>query len=58
MKILNKYNSIISNLIASGEEYNFIHYRYETDFVNHFKVNIMNLKSLIFNLKNKFKILI
>lgn len=38
----------------SCKEYNFLHYRYESDFINHFKItDMMSLDELITN--NKFK---
>lgn len=43
--IMKKYIEIKNNIIRD-EPYNFIHYRYETDFTNYFKVNIINLDIL------------
>ena len=43
-------------LLKDDEKYNFLHYRYEHDFVNHFKLkNLSNLDDLIYknNYKNK-----
>ena len=34
-----------------NEPYNFIHYRYEVDFTNYFKVNVENLDILISKIK-------
>jgi len=54
-KILDVYNKIKNKIISVGEQYNFIHYRYEKDFTSHYKVEVENLKPIILNLKNKFK---
>lgn len=55
-KLLNNYNEIKKKLLKEGENYNFIHYRYEHDFTNHFKLNnIESLTNLINILKPKFK---
>lgn len=51
--IMNMYKSISNNII--NEEYNFIHYRYENDFTDYFKVEIELLKPLILRIKPKFK---
>ena len=53
-RIMDIYDRI-QNQIINKEQYNFIHYRYEHDFVNHFKCIIPNLKSIILNTKSKFK---
>lgn len=37
----------------TNELYNFIHYRYEIDFTQHFKINIESLDILIENIKFK-----
>jgi len=50
--IMEKYIEIKNNIIGD-QPYNFIHYRYETDFTNHFKVNITSLDILINNIKFK-----
>ena len=44
-KIMNKYDEIKKELSLENNNYNFIHYRYEHDFVNHFKLT--NMKNLI-----------
>lgn len=44
-KIMNKYNDIKKELSLINDNYNFIHYRYEEDFINHFKIT--NMKNLI-----------
>jgi hypothetical protein len=54
-KILNLYNTIKNKVLKNDEQYNFIHYRYEADFVNYFKVDIKDLKTIIFESKPKFK---
>uniref|UniRef100_A0A6C0DJ33 Uncharacterized protein n=1 Tax=viral metagenome TaxID=1070528 RepID=A0A6C0DJ33_9ZZZZ len=55
-RLMNVYNAIKTNLNLTNEEYNFIHYRYESDFINHFKINDMkDLKTIILLLKPKFK---
>jgi len=38
-RILTRYNAIKRKILGNGEKYNFIHYRYESDFINHFKIN-------------------
>lgn len=43
-RIMDKYIEIRNKLFIENEQYNFIHYRYEVDFINHF--NIHDLKSL------------
>lgn len=40
-KILNKYNDIKKELSLEDNQYNFIHYRYEHDFMTHFKLTKM-----------------
>jgi hypothetical protein len=49
---MEKYIKIQNKLIT--EPYNFIHYRYETDFTTHFKVTIKSLDHLLssINFKN------
>jgi hypothetical protein len=44
-KIMNKYLDIKNELCLEKNNYNFIHYRYEHDFVNHFKLT--NMKNLV-----------
>ena len=52
-KIINIFNKLREKLLGN-ENYNFIHYRYEKDFINFFKIN--NLKPLSNILKTiKFK---
>ena len=51
--IMKKYIEIKNNIIGD-EPYNFIHYRYEIDFVNYFNLNVEKLDILIdkINFKN------
>jgi hypothetical protein len=49
------YNKIKNKIMNHDEEYNFIHYRYEKDFTRHFNIEVKTLKSLILDLKHKFK---
>ena len=52
--IMNEYNKIKSELIKG--DYNFIHYRYEIDFIAHFHINNMeSLNQIIDRVKNNFK---
>ena len=58
--IMKKYIEIKNNIIGD-EPYNFIHYRYEKDFTDYFKVNIESLDILCNNIKfenNNLKIFI
>ena len=50
--IMNKYIEI-KNILIKDEPYNFIHYRYEHDFTNHFKVNVNQLDNLIRDIQFK-----
>lgn len=54
-RIMDLYNTIKNKILFSNEQYNFIHYRYESDFTNFFNLNVENLKSLILRIKYKFK---
>lgn len=54
-KLVNLYNNIKSQLLINNDQYNFLHYRYESDFTNHFNIQVENLKSLILRIKNKYK---
>lgn len=54
-RLMTIYNNLKLKLIHSGEVYNFIHYRHESDFTNHFKVKITGLKQLILDTIPKFK---
>jgi hypothetical protein len=48
-KIMSMYNQIKRDLSLENNNYNFIHYRYEDDFIRHFKINNMkSLKEIIF----------
>jgi competence transcription factor ComK len=52
-KIIKKYKEIKNDLNLIDNNYNFIHYRYEHDFINHFRIkNMKSLKDLI--LERKF----
>lgn len=57
-KLSDLYSEIKKKLLHN--EYNFLHYRYEPDFINHFKItDMMSLDELITNIKfknNKAKI--
>jgi hypothetical protein len=50
--LMDLYNEI-KNKLEINKPYNFIHYRYESDFTNFFKVEIKNLDNLIENIKFK-----
>lgn len=50
--IMNEYIKIKNDIIGN-EPYNFIHYRYENDFTNHFKLDVESLDNLIKNIKFK-----
>jgi len=50
--IMEKYIEIKNNIIGD-EPYNFIHYRYEIDFTNYFKIDVESLDILIDNIKFK-----
>lgn len=55
-EIMQVYNTIKSNLNSNNEPYNCLHYRYEHDFINHFKItNLPKLEELLekINFKNK-----
>jgi hypothetical protein len=50
--IMEKYMKIKNDIIGN-EPYNFIHYRYEHDFTNYFKITVKNLGNLIKDIKFK-----
>jgi hypothetical protein len=50
--IMKKYVEIKNNIIKN-EPYNFIHYRYEEDFISHFGVVVKSLNTLIDNIEFK-----
>jgi hypothetical protein len=50
--IMDKYIEI-KNTIIKDEQYNYIHYRYEIDFTNHFNIKVESLDSLIENIQFK-----
>jgi hypothetical protein len=53
-KIIDTYNIIKNNLNPNNEPYNFLHYRYEKDFIDHFKIiKLQSLNELLTN--NNFK---
>jgi hypothetical protein len=54
-KIISLYNRLKYQLVKSNEKYNFIHYRYEADFTQHFKLTVRSLKDIILELKPNFK---
>uniref|UniRef100_A0A6C0H180 GDP-fucose protein O-fucosyltransferase n=1 Tax=viral metagenome TaxID=1070528 RepID=A0A6C0H180_9ZZZZ len=54
-KIINLYDNIKNSLFSDNQKYNCIHYRYEQDFIDHFKVKIEPFKTLFLRIKNKFK---
>jgi hypothetical protein len=55
-RLMDVYNIIKTKMGINNQQYNFIHYRYESDFVNHFKITHMkDLKSTILIVKSKFK---
>ena len=52
--IFDKYIEIKNKLFNPNEKYNYIHYRYEKDFTNHFKINyLIDINDLIINLQFK-----
>jgi hypothetical protein len=55
-RLMDVYNIIKTKMGINNEQYNFLHYRYESDFVNHFKIyDMKDLKTTILTLKSKFK---
>lgn len=54
-RISSLYNRLKGQLVKSDEKYNFIHYRYEADFTQHFNLTVRSLKDLILELKPHFK---
>jgi hypothetical protein len=49
------YHRIKNELLQQTEQYNCIHYRYERDFTNYFKVSVENLKDILSRIKPTFK---
>lgn len=46
--LLNIFHQIKSEIIEEGQEYNFLHYRHEVDFLNHFKItNLEDINELL-----------
>jgi hypothetical protein len=54
-RLIDIYDKINSKIINKNEKYNYIHYRYESDFTNYFNIEIMDLKNVILSVKDKFK---
>ena len=54
-RLIDIYRKIKDELLNINEEYNFIHYRYETDFISFFKIKIDSLENIISNVKTLFK---
>ena len=54
-RLLASYNKLKDQLLINNEKYNFIHYRYEADFLQHFKLTVRSLKDIILELKPRFK---
>ena len=49
------YNKVKDNLDLTNEKYNFIHYRHESDFTNHFKMEVNSLENIIIKINPQFK---
>lgn len=54
-RLMNIYNQLKPNIIHDNEPYNFLHYRYEHDFTNHFNLKIEDLKTIILRIRNNYK---
>jgi hypothetical protein len=54
-RLMDLYENIKNKVLQNNEEYNFIHYRFESDFLNHFNVTVEPLENILLNIKNKFK---
>lgn len=54
-RLVDIYNKLKNIIFKNNEKYNCIHYRYESDFTEYFKLKIKNLKSIIIETKKKFK---
>lgn len=54
-RLMNIYKNMKNKIIINNEKYNFLHYRYENDFTNYFKVEVEDLYSILLNVKSKFK---
>jgi len=54
-RLMNLYENIKSKSIQNNEQYNFIHYRFEYDFLDHFNTTVEPLENILLNIKNKFK---
>ena len=53
-RLVDLYEKIKNKLFPTNENYNFIHYRYESDFVNYFNLDIKSLENIIEEVKEKF----
>jgi len=53
-RLIKLYRKIKKDIIKKNK-YNFIHYRYEHDFINHFQLSIEPLEELIKKIRPKFK---
>jgi hypothetical protein len=51
--IMNIYTNISNELKLNNNEYNFLHYRYESDFIKYFKINTESLENILNNIKFK-----
>jgi hypothetical protein len=54
-RLMNIYRNIKYNLFENNEQYNFIHYRYESDFIRHFNITIDSFQDIYLRVKNIFK---
>ena len=54
-RLMDLYENIKNKLLQNNEQYNFIHYRFENDFLDHFNVTVEPLENILLNIKNKFK---
>lgn len=54
-RLMAVYNKLRDTINHNKKQYNFIHYRYEHDFTNHFRCTVPSFKDIIRNLKDKFK---
>jgi hypothetical protein len=54
-RLMDIYNRLKPNIIHNNEPYNFLHYRYEHDFTNHFNLQIEDLKTIILRVRNNYK---
>lgn len=54
-RLMNKYRNIKNELINNNEQYNFIHYRHEIDFIKHFNIKLEPFEEIYSKIKNNFK---